>query len=255
MNPIRFTQKRLRTFVSMSLEYTKERAIELVENANSVKAKVAAINTNTRLVCVSKLKPASDVQVLYDAGYRHFGENYVQELTEKSQILPKDICWHFIGGLQSSKVNALAKHIDNLWSIETIDTEKKARKLNNSREGASKDVINIFIQVNTSDEEQKSGISPDECEALAKFIHQECPKLNLIGLMTIGSISESKSDGINHDFARLVELKSKLEASLGMKLELSMGMSSDYEEAIRQGSTEVRVGSTIFGARPPRNGH
>ncbi|VEU21143.1 DEKNAAC102081 [Brettanomyces naardenensis] len=255
--PVIFQQKRFKQFIpSMSLEYTKERASELLANVESVKARVDEIGKGkARLVCVSKLKPASDIQALYDAGYRHFGENYVQELTEKAGILPKDINWHFIGGLQTNKTKDLAKHIDNLYAVETIDTEKKARKLNSTRESVGKPIINVFIQVNTSGEEQKSGISPEDSESLAQIIIKECPKLHLLGVMTIGSIVESKSGGPNHDFDRLTEVRDRLQKDLGVELEMSMGMSSDYEEAIRQGSTEVRVGSTIFGARPPRNGH
>lgn len=241
----------------MSLTYTKERADELIKKANGVKENVEKLSAGkTRLVCVSKLKPASDIQALYDAGYRHFGENYVQELVAKAAALPKDIHWHFIGGLQTNKTKDLARDIDNLFSVETIDTEKKARKLNATRVKVEKPIINIFIQVNTSGEEQKSGISPTEAEKLAKFITEECPKLHLLGLMTIGSLAESKSTGLNHDFDVLVETRAKIEKDLELKdLELSMGMSSDYPEAIKQGATEVRVGSTIFGPRPPRNGH
>ncbi len=254
---VQIQQRRFKQYIpNMSLEYTKERAEELVQKANTVKATVEKLGGGkARLVCVSKLKPASDIQALYDAGYRHFGENYVQELTEKAKTLPKDINWHFIGGLQTNKTKDLAKHIDNLYAVETIDTEKKARKLNSTRINVDKPKINVFIQVNTSEEEQKSGIAPEETENLAKFIIDECPRLHLEGLMTIGSLSESKSNGLNHDFEKLQQVREKVQSDLNVKLELSMGMSSDYEEAIKQGSTEVRVGSTIFGARPPRNGH
>ncbi|KAH3660329.1 hypothetical protein OGAPHI_006915 [Ogataea philodendri] len=234
----------------MSLEYTADRAEVLVTNANTIAERVAALNPNARLVCVSKFKPASDIQALYDAGYRHFGENYVQELLEKSKVLPKDIQWHFIGGLQTNKTKDLAKNIDNLYAVETIDTEKKARKLNEVRVQSEKPLINVYIQVNTSGEDQKSGVSPDEVLQLAKVIVDECPKLHLEGLMTIGSIAQSTSSDENQDFKTLVQVSQKLEAELGTKLRLSMGMSSDFEEALRQGSSSVRVGSNIFGSRP-----
>ncbi|GMG19165.1 unnamed protein product [Ambrosiozyma monospora] len=241
----------------MSLEYTKERASELIANANSINTKVETLsNGNTRLVCVSKLKPSSDIQALYDAGYRHFGENYVQELIEKSKILPKDIQWHFIGGLQTNKAKDLAKNIDNLYAVETLDTEKKAKKLNDVRVTAEKPIINVYIQVNTSGEEQKSGVAPEDVETFAKFIIDNCPKLKLEGLMTIGSLAQSKDqEHENQDFKKLVDLKTSLDKLFTIDLKLSMGMSSDYQEAIRQGSTSVRVGSDIFGARPANNGH
>ncbi|KAG7830859.1 hypothetical protein KL920_001450 [Ogataea angusta] len=243
---------RLKHFPSMSLDYTSERGAELVSNANKIAQRLKELNDKARLVCVSKFKPASDIKALYDAGYRHFGENYVQELLEKAKVLPKDIQWHFIGGLQTNKTKDLAKNIDNLYAVETIDTEKKARKLNDVREQSGKPIINVYIQVNTSGEEQKSGIAPEDCLQLAKIIVSECPKLNLEGLMTIGSIVQSISSDENQDFKTLVEVSKKLEAELGRKLELSMGMSNDFEEALRQGSSSVRVGSNIFGSRPTK---
>ncbi|CAH2448351.1 Putative non-specific single-domain racemase [Komagataella phaffii CBS 7435] len=239
---------------------TEERSKELLENVNHILDQITSVKSpNGRpvnLVCVSKLKPSSDIMALYDAGFRHFGENYVQELVSKAQELPKDIKWHFIGGLQTNKCKDLATRIDNLYAVETIDSIKKANKLNSSRD-ASKPKINVFIQVNTSGEEQKSGISSyDDLLALAKVIKNDCPNLTLKGLMTIGSIQQSTAAGErNKDFDQLTAHNEKLESDLGTTLELSMGMSSDFEQAIRQGSTSVRVGSSIFGARPPRNGH
>lgn len=206
-----------------------------------------------RLVAVSKYKPQEDIQTLYDAGQRHFGENYVQELVEKAQALPKDICWHFIGSLQSNKCKVLAP-IPNLYAIETLDSESKANKLNNARAGTNA-LLNIFIQVNSSKEEQKSGIIDlKDVIALAKHIEANCPNLRLMGLMTIGSIESSKSEGTeNEDFKVLVDFRDQLSKEIGRDLELSMGMSSDYMEAINQGSTNVRVGSSIFGARKLKN--
>lgn len=246
---------------NLSLQYTQDRALELIANAGEIAAQVNEVSKrvdngkSAKLVCVSKLKPASDIQALYDAGYRHFGENYVQELIEKSKVLPKDIKWHFIGGLQTNKCKDLAKNIDNLYAVETIDSIKKLNKLNDQRSQTEFPVINIYIQVNTSGEELKSGCPPGEVVELATFIKEKCPKLNLEGLMTIGSIANSKSDAENEDFKTLVKCASEVESLLGGTLQLSMGMSSDFEEAIRQGSTSVRVGSNIFGSRPPNNGH
>lgn len=203
-----------------------------------------------RLVAVSKYKPKEDIQTLYDAGQRHFGENYVQELVEKAHELPKDICWHFIGSLQSNKCKVLAP-IANLYAVETLDSESKANKLNSSRESVGA-LLNVFIQVNSSREEQKSGIIElKDIIALAKHIESNCKNLKLMGLMTIGSIESSKSTSAdeNQDFKTLVEFRDQVSQELGRDLELSMGMSSDYMEAIAQGSTNVRVGSSIFGAR------
>lgn len=254
--PSSIARVRLRSMSSMSFpQPTESRAKELAENYNAILAKVHALNPRTRLVAVSKFKPASDIMALYSIGVRHFGENYVQELVAKSEQLPKDICWHFIGGLQLGKCKDLSNKVSNLWAVETVDSLKKCKQLNNARERKEGDVINVYLQVNTSGEEQKSGfLEMSDLEETIKYIQSdECKKLKLVGLMTIGSITESKAEHEeNHDFTKLVEWKKVLDEKYQLDLELSMGMSSDFEQAIKQGSSCVRVGSSIFGARPPR---
>ncbi|KAJ2491421.1 hypothetical protein IWW37_002305 [Coemansia sp. RSA 2050] len=207
-----------------------------------------------RLVAVSKYKPASDILAAYSCGQRHFGENYVQELCEKAAELPSDVDWHFIGRLQSNKCKALAGKlvIPNLWAVETIDSEAKARKLNDAWEGAGHlRGLNVFIQVNTSDEESKGGVEQRDVESVARAIVEECKGLRLLGLMTIGSI-EGSYQRPNPDFLRLCRLRDDLNAKLGLGLELSMGMSDDFEHALELGATNVRVGSRIFGSRAPK---
>lgn len=224
---------------------------------NEVKAHQGGLPVT--LVAVSKLKPASDIMGLYNHGVRHFGENYVQELVAKSQELPKDIKWHFIGGLQTGKCKDLGRDIENLYAVETIDALKKCKKLESTRAAAGLPEINIYLQVNTSAEDQKSGYTLANLEEVyetVEYLTKECKNLHLQGLMTIGSFSEStSSDGVNQDFAALVELKQILDKKYSLDLQLSMGMSNDFTTAIRQGSTSVRVGTSIFGVRPPRNGH
>ncbi|EMG45562.1 hypothetical protein SBY92_004918 [Candida maltosa Xu316] len=237
-------------------EPTEQRKQELITNYNDVLAQVHALNPKTNLVAVSKLKPSSDIMALYSIGVRHFGENYVQELISKANELPDDIQWHFIGGLQSGKTKDLSKHVKNLYAVETVDGLKKCKQLNNTREKVEGEVINVFLQVNTSGEEQKSGFKNFEelQETVEYLLSDESKKLNFLGIMTIGSFSESVSkDGENQDFKKLVDLKKQLDEKYNLDLQLSMGMSNDYEQAIKQGSTNVRVGTTIFGARPPRN--
>ncbi|KAK9456895.1 hypothetical protein V1511DRAFT_509579 [Dipodascopsis uninucleata] len=239
-----------------SLTVSPDRSHELIENFESVKDRlrnVADGRSNIRLVAVSKLKPAEDILALYNHGHRHFGENYAQELIEKAAILPKDIEWHFIGTLQSNKCAALAE-IPNLYAVETVDSIKRANKLNDSRNGEMSK-LNVFIQVNTSGEENKSGVPPIEVEVIARHIIQNCTNLVFKGLMTIGAIARSKASAHieNEDFKLLVETKKLIESALSISdLELSMGMSEDFEDAIKQGSTNIRVGSTIFGSRPLR---
>jgi pyridoxal phosphate enzyme (YggS family) len=239
--------------LKMSLEYTKERQAELIHNYSSVLSRIEQtprpLSNQVQLIAVSKLKPASDIKALYDYGVRHFGENYAQELISKAEILPRDIKWHFIGGLQTNKCKDLNK-IENLYAVQTVDSLKKCKKLNDSREGEK---VNVFVQINTSGEEQKSGLLPDnsELKEIVEYL-QSSPNLQLIGLMTIGSFEQSHDKGDNKEFSVLYNLKTRLDKEYGVNLQLSMGMSSDFEQATKQGTSFVRVGTDIFGARPPR---
>lgn len=192
--------------------------------------------------------------------------------------MPRTIKWHFIGGLQSNKCAQLAKEVDSLWAVESVDSEKKANLLNKGRGERNErlktesgerwneefeEKLRVFIQVNTSGEDSKSGLEPSSSElsSLAKFIRSDdsCPNLHLQGLMTIGAIARSKAtteETENEDFITLRSTRDKIAEELGMadkeELELSMGMSEDFESAVRIGSSEVRVGSTIFGERPAK---
>ncbi|KAK9881800.1 hypothetical protein WA026_017315 [Henosepilachna vigintioctopunctata] len=212
-----------------------------------------------RLVAVSKTKPVEAILEAYNEGQRNFGENYVQELEEKANnklILEKckEIKWHFIGHLQGNKINKVIS-IPNLYIIETIDSKKKAKKLNNSwAQFDSK--IRTFVQVNTSGEKEKSGVSPDEVIEMVKFVKDDCPSLQFNGLMTIGQYGYNPDDGPNPDFLKLVKCREDVCKALNLSLkdvELSMGMSDDYEQAIELGSTNIRVGSAIFGYRPKKH--
>ena len=201
-------------------------------------------------MAVSKTKPIDLLQKAYDRGdCKIFGENYAQELVEKVPLMPKDVTWHFIGGLQSNKVNMLANAFEDgndlsRLVVETVDKMKLATKLDTA--AANKQgTIKIFVQVNTSGEESKSGCEPCEVVELCRQITQECKHLQLLGLMTIGAPDDLTC------FDTLVQCRDLVQESLGLEtpLELSMGMSGDYLQAIEKGATNVRVGSTIFGAR------
>eukprot|EP00879_Flechtneria_rotunda_P004627 GHRR01004884.1.p1 GENE.GHRR01004884.1~~GHRR01004884.1.p1 ORF type:complete len:214 (+),score=52.73 GHRR01004884.1:317-958(+) len=203
-----------------------------------------------RLVAVSKTKPVAAVQEAYDAGQRAFGENYVQELLDKAPLLPADISWHFIGHLQSNKVKALLEGVPNLAMVETVDSAKLADRINRIASGLSRPhKLSVMLQVNTSGEETKYGCEPSECMQLAKHIANNCRALHLAGLMTIGMPDYSSRPEC---FLCLAECRDNVAQALGLNpqdLELSMGMSGDFEQAIQMGSTNIRVGSTIFGAR------
>lgn len=248
-----------------------QRAKQLADNLGNVLAKIQATagqrSNPVRLVAVSKLKPANDILALHQPphSHLHFGENYQQELLQKSLLLPREIRWHFIGALQTNKCRPLAEQIPNLWCVESVDTAKKADQLEKGRSALAenrpeiKDTpLRVFVQVNTSGEEEKSGVEPKDGVQLCKHIIDRCSHLKLQGLMTIGAIARSTglAEGKeNEDFTALREVRDSAAKELGLQeneLELSMGMSNDFESAIRCGSDEVRVGSTIFGERPPK---
>ncbi|KAF4551043.1 putative pyridoxal phosphate homeostasis protein [Elsinoe fawcettii] len=248
------------------------RAKELAENLGSVVQKIRSVNKsgrNVRLIAVSKLKPANDILALHRQPTSHndFGENYAQELTEKAQLLPRSIRWHFIGALQSNKCKPLAESIPNLFCVSSVDSSKKADQLEKGRaaliekegkDGSQIEPLRVQVQVNTSGETEKSGVEPGDTAALCRHVREKCPHLKLAGLMTIGAIARSQAttaETENEDFICLRETRYKVAEELGISKEdlgLSMGMSSDYEGAIVQGSDEVRVGTTIFGERPAR---
>ncbi|XP_005092694.2 pyridoxal phosphate homeostasis protein [Aplysia californica] len=210
-----------------------------------------------RLVAVSKTKGVDMIVEAYDAGQRHFGENYVVELIDKANDIElqdrcDDIKWHFIGHLQRNKVSKLLD-IPNLFVVETIDSERLAKAVNDAwvRQG-KQEPLNIMVQVNTSGEENKSGCAVGETAKLVGYIRENCPKLNILGLMTIGAYDYNPMAGPNPDFQALFQIREEVCKAHNIpidKMELSMGMSSDFEQAIELGSTNVRVGSTIFGAR------
>ncbi|KAI8086010.1 YggS family pyridoxal phosphate enzyme [Halteromyces radiatus] len=252
---------RLSNLLQTSIRRTKhtmseqqQRKLELIQNITDVKAAMATVphHQKARLVAVSKYKPAEDLMHVYETGHRHFGENYVQELVEKSTKLPSDIQWHFIGHLQSNKCKTVAA-IPNLFAVETVDSIKKADTLNKACISCErKEPLRVFVQVNTSREEAKSGVDPESCTQVCQHIQANCPQLTLQGLMTIGMFGRDPSE-TNPDFECLVDCKKKTESMMpGTDLELSMGMSGDYLQALKAGSTNIRVGTTIFGARPKK---
>ncbi|XP_031195297.1 pyridoxal phosphate homeostasis protein isoform X1 [Mastomys coucha] len=210
-----------------------------------------------RLVAVSKTKPADMVIEAYSHGQRTFGENYVQELLEKAsnpKVLSScpEIKWHFIGHLQKQNVNKLMA-VPNLSMLETIDSVKLADKVNSSwQKKGSTERLKVMVQINTSGEDSKHGLLPSETIAVVEHVKASCPSLEFVGLMTIGSFGHDLSQGPNPDFQRLLSLRRELCEKLGIpveQVELSMGMSMDFQHAIEVGSTNVRIGSTIFGER------
>ncbi|WP_025819877.1 YggS family pyridoxal phosphate-dependent enzyme [Shewanella marina] len=198
------------------------------------------------LLAVSKTKPISQIEAAYQAGQRKFGENYVQEGVDKitqMQTQYPDIEWHFIGPLQSNKSKLIAEHFD--W-MHTLDRDKIAQRLASQRPSGMAP-LNVCIQVNISQEQSKSGIAIDDIEQLADKISQ-MPQLNLRGLMAIPTATDDLTIQ-QHECQQLNNAFLKLKQRYPMLDTLSIGMSNDLEIAIANGSTMVRIGSAIFGAR------
>lgn len=198
------------------------------------------------LLAVSKTKPAAMVREAWELGQRHFGENYLQDALEKINALAdlKDISWHFIGPIQSNKTRDIANHFQ--W-VHSVDRLKIAQRLNDQRPDQLPP-LNICLQVNISNEESKSGVTPEELPELVKSISQ-MPHLKLRGLMAIPA-PEPDQEKQRVPFKALADLQQQLNHELGLEMDtLSMGMTDDLEAAVYEGSTMVRIGTALFGAR------
>lgn len=198
------------------------------------------------LIAVSKTKPVSMLQEIYDHGCRHFGENKVQELVEKYEVLPKDIKWHMIGHLQRNKVKYI---VDKAALIHSVDSIRLAEEI--SKEAIKKQVeVDILIEVNVAMEESKFGTVLEEAETLIRQA-AKLPGIHIKGLMTIAPFVEDPEDNRQY-FAQLrqlsVDIGGKNIDNVSMDF-LSMGMSGDYQVAVSEGATYVRVGTGIFGER------
>ncbi len=225
----------------------------LKENLRGVEEKINAAckrsgrsREDVTLIAVSKTKPVETLQQAYDMGVRVFGENKVQELVDKYEALPKDIHWHMIGHLQRNKVKYIIDKVDLIHSVdslrlaETIDKEAKKHNL----------TANILIEVNVAGEDSKFGVRPEELEPLINEI-SHFSNIQVLGLMTIAPFVENAEEN-RTVFARLrklsVDIASKNIDNVNMGL-ISMGMTNDYEVAIEEGATIIRVGTGIFGQR------
>ena len=202
-----------------------------------------------RLVAVSKTKPASDISMLYELGQRIFGENKVQEMTDKHEALPKDIDWHFIGHLQTNKIKYIAPYVGLIHAVDSLrlleEIDKQAKK--NAR------IISCLLQVHIAAEETKFGMDKDEIIALLDSPeYRSMQNIRIYGLMGMAT-NTSDTSQVDREFAGLKSLfdnvKSKYFDDKPYFKELSMGMSSDYQIALRHGATLIRIGSDIFGSR------
>lgn len=226
----------------------KQNLTNVINQVHEFEKKCGRAINDVQVLAVSKTKPIEALESALDAGQRAFGENYVQEGVEKvhffnQQHPEREITWHFIGPIQSNKTKLIAENFD--W-VHTIERTKIAQRLNNQRP-ENTPPLQVLIQVNISGEESKSGATEDQVFALAQTI-SEMPNLQLRGLMAIPeNISDYQQQLVS--FAALSKLQNRLQQQFKNIDTLSMGMSGDMEAAIEAGSTMVRIGTAIFGAR------
>jgi pyridoxal phosphate enzyme (YggS family) len=230
-----------------NIQSIAERIQALNERISAYEKQYARVPGSVQLLAVSKTQPLSRVQAAIDFGQRHFAENYLQEALDKmTRLSGEGLVWHFIGPIQSNKTRPLAEQFD--W-VHTVDRDKIARRLHEQRpEG--KPPLNILLQVNTSGEDSKSGITPDALPTLAAYV-ATLPRLRLCGLMSIPAPASDFASQ-RSAFRALRDARDRLQqAGFATCTELSMGMSSDFEAAIAEGATMVRIGTDIFGPRHP----
>lgn len=199
-----------------------------------------------KLLAVSKFHPVEALREAYDAGQRAFGESRPQELKLKAEILPRDIEWHMIGHLQTNKVKYIAPFVT---LIESLDSERLAQEINRQAEKCGR-TIDCLLEIHVTDEESKSGWAYDE---LLSFVRgggfTAYTNIRIRGVMGMATFTDDEAV-VHHDFKRLADCKAELSRFFGEEFDtLSMGMSDDYRIALECGTTEVRIGSTIFGAR------
>ena len=213
--------------------------------SENIKKYQGSLPKNTTLVAVSKTKPVSSLLQAYDARQRVFGENKIQEMASKWEEMPKDIQWHMIGHVQTNKVKYMAPFVA---LIHTVDSLKLLREIN--KQAAKHDrVINCLLQIKIAEEEHKFGLDhQDALQLLAKDIQATLPHVSIVGLMGMASFTENKTQ-IETEFKKLSTLHKNFIKQHPQLTVLSMGMSSDYTLALDHGSTMVRIGSSIFGAR------
>ena len=217
---------------------------------NNLRSIQASLPEKVTLVAVSKTKPVSDLMEAYEAGQRIFGENKIQEMTEKWEAMPKDIQWHMIGHVQTNKVKYMAPFVS---LIHGVDSLKLLQEINKQAQKNSR-IIDCLLQIYIAEEESKFGLDEKELETIFEFIQEEKNEMNhirIVGLMGMATFTNNTAQ-VEKEFSRLKTIFDQF-ANLNTKNcqlnTLSMGMSGDYKLAIECGSTMVRIGSSIFGGR------
>lgn len=218
------------------------RAMNIAENIKSFKAEIPE---GVTLVAVSKTKPESDILEAYNAGQRIFGENKIQEMTEKWENLPKDIKWHMLGHVQRNKVKYMAEYVNLIHAVDSLkllkEIEKQAKKYNRT--------IECLLQIKIAEEDTKYGIDVDEANRILQSqAYRDMTHVKVVGLMGMATFTE-KEEKIRKEFSFLKTTFDTFKSRYNFLHTLSMGMSGDYKIAIDCGSSMIRVGSAIFGKR------
>jgi pyridoxal phosphate enzyme (YggS family) len=225
--------------------------MSIAQNLTQIKSQLP---THVTLVAVSKTKPVADLMEAYNAGQHIFGENKIQEMTEKWEQMPKDIEWHMIGHVQTNKVKFMAEYVSLIHGVDSLkllqEINKQAKKHNR--------VIDCLLQIHIAEEETKFGLDKLELEEILKQVQNdksEFENIKIVGLMGMATFTENQNQ-IEKEFNHLKAIFDKLNklSIINYQLSiLSMGMSGDYQLAISCGSTMVRIGSSIFGTRNQKN--
>jgi PLP dependent protein len=214
--------------------------MSIAQNIRQIKS---SIPSKVTLVAVSKTKPISDLMEAYDAGQRVFGENKIQEMTEKWEAMPKDIEWHMIGHVQTNKVKFMAEYVSLIHGVDSLklleEINKQAKKYNR--------IIDCLLQLNIAEEDTKFGLEIDEfIDVLDKSDAME--NIKIVGIMAMATFTEDKEQ-IKKEFGYVQLIFNRFSSILPDLKIMSIGMSGDFKEAINSGSTMVRIGSSIFGSR------
>ena len=218
--------------------------MSIAQNLTAIKA---TLPDHITLVAVSKTKPVADLMEAYNAGQRIFGENKIQEMTDKWEQMPKDIQWHMIGHVQTNKVKFMASFVNLIHGVDSLkllaEINKQAKKCNR--------IIDVLLQIHIAEEETKFGLDNNELDEILKKVQndkEDLKNINIIGLMGMATFTNNQNQ-IKKEFLHLKSIFDKLKSENQTLNNLSMGMSGDYQLAIECGSTMVRIGSSIFGGR------
>ena len=211
--------------------------------ADNTKKIRASIPESVELVAVSKTKSNEEIMEAYDVGHRVFGENKVQDMTAKNESLPKDIQWHMIGHVQTNKVKYMAPYVDLIHGVDSFKLLKEVNK----QAAKNERIISCLLQIHIAEEATKFGLSPEECKEVV-IQAEALENITIKGLMGMATFTDNVTQ-IEREFKTLKELYQDLKSDNKDFDILSMGMSGDYELAIKEGSNMIRVGSKIFGER------